>query len=147
MRGNGSGVPVQPWGFSYAGRRFEAQLRATDPMGRGRVKLQVEACPSGAPFGDAACLTDTAADWTDLTTATSGVTLTEIVTGLDPGTLYRWRARVLYAHQTVTASGINPPLHPAHGPWRRLMGQAVEADLRTLAWWEIFLPLVSKSFP
>jgi hypothetical protein len=147
MRGDGSGVPVQPWGLSYAGGGFEVQMRATDPMGRGRVKLQVEACSPGTPFGDAACLVDTAAAWTDVTTATSGVTLTETITGLDRDTLYRWRARVLYAHQTVTEVGITPPPNPAHGPWRRLNGQAVEADLRTLSSWEIFLPLVLRSFP
>jgi hypothetical protein len=147
MRGDGSGVPVQPWGLSHAGGGFEVQMRATDPMGRGRVKLQVEACPPGTPYGDAACLVDTAAAWTDVTTATSGVTLTETVTGLNPDTLYRWRARVLYAPLHVTESGITPPPNPAHGPWRRLMGQAVEADLRTQLSWEIFLPLVFKSFP
>jgi uncharacterized repeat protein (TIGR01451 family) len=37
----------------------------------------------------------------------------------------------LYAPQTVTAAGITPPPHPAHGPWRRFLGQAMEADLRT----------------
>jgi uncharacterized repeat protein (TIGR01451 family) len=131
LRGDGSGMPVQPWGLSYAGGGFEVQMRATDPTGRGRVKLQVEACPPGTPFGDAACAIYTSTSWTDVTTATSGVTVTEIITGLDADTLYRWRARVLYAHQTVTAPGITAPPNPAHGPWRRLNGQAVEADVRT----------------
>jgi hypothetical protein len=60
------------------------------------------------------------------------VELTESVTGLTLGTLYRWRARVLYAPFSVTENGITAPPNPAHGPWRRLQGQAVEADIRAL---------------
>jgi hypothetical protein len=46
--------------------------------------------------------------------------------------LYRWRARVLYAHFSVAQTGITPPPSPAHGPWRRLgaQAQAQEADIR-----------------
>jgi len=53
------------------------------------------------------------------------------VTDLDPDMLYRWRARVRYAPQTVTPSGIGHPRQAASGPWRRLQGMAQEADLRT----------------
>ena len=60
------------------------------------------------------------------------MTLTETVPGLH-GDLHRWRARVLYAPYSVTQSGITAPPKPAHGPWRRLSGQAVEADVRVLA--------------
>jgi hypothetical protein len=147
LRGDTSGTPVQAWGLSYAPGRFQVQLRATDPRGRGRVKLQVEGCPPGTAFGDPACIAHTATAWTDVTTATSGVTLTETITDLAGDTLHRWRARVLYAHQTVTAPGITPPPNAAHGPWRRLNAQAVEADLRTSPYYSIFLPLVLKSFP
>jgi uncharacterized repeat protein (TIGR01451 family) len=130
-RGDGSGTPVQPWGLAYSGDGFEVRVTATDPMGRGRVKLQVEACPPGEPFAAPACLIYVAPVWTDVTTAPSGVTLTEMIGGLEPDTLYRWRARVLYAPQHVTEAGVTPPPNPAHGPWRRLQAQALEADLRT----------------
>jgi len=53
------------------------------------------------------------------------------VSGLVASTLYRWRARVLYAPFSVVQPGITPPPNPAHGPWRRFQGQAFEADLRT----------------
>ncbi len=43
-----------------------------------------------------------------------------------------WRARVLHARSSVTQTGITPPPNPAHGPWRRVSGQAVEADIRLL---------------
>lgn len=62
-RGDGSGVPVQPWGLSYNASGFTARAWATDPMGRGRVRLQVQACPSGEPFTSTACLTYTTARW------------------------------------------------------------------------------------
>jgi hypothetical protein len=58
------------------------------------------------------------------------VTLTQTLAGLAEGTLYRWRARVLYAPYSVTQSGITAPPNPAHGPWRRLFGQALEGDVR-----------------
>jgi hypothetical protein len=59
------------------------------------------------------------------------VTLGQLVDGLDPEILYRWRARVLYAPYSVTQPGITAPANPAHGPWRRAAAQADEADIRT----------------
>ena len=49
-------VLVQPWGRSVG---LQVRMTATDPMGRGRIGLEVEACPPGAPFGDARCRTHT----------------------------------------------------------------------------------------
>jgi hypothetical protein len=145
-RGDGSGTPVQPWGSSYSLNSFEVSMHATNPMGRNRVKLQVQACPSGIPFGDPACINHTSTTWTDVTTASTGITLTEVITGLTPGTLYRWRARVLYAPLYVTAPSITPPPNPAHGPWRRFQAQAMEADLRT-GFYYTFLPWMSRNWP
>jgi hypothetical protein len=39
---------------------------------------------------------------------------------------------VLHAPFSVTEPGIDAPPNPAHGPWRRVSGQAVEADIRTV---------------
>jgi len=130
-RGDGSGIPVPPWGLSHGADGFQVSMQATDSLGCGQAKLQVEACPPGAAFGDVACLDHVSNNWTDVTTATTSVTLTETISGLTLNTLYRWRARVLYAHQTVTATNITPPPNPPHGPWRRFLGQSIEADLRT----------------
>jgi hypothetical protein len=117
---------------------------ATDPMGRGRVKLQVEACPPGVAFGTGACLGHVSSNWRDVTASAEGVEYVETVSGLRGDTLYRWRARVLYAPFSVDQPGITPPPSPAHGPWRRVHGQAFEADLRTLAEWDAYLPLVLR---
>ncbi len=130
MRGGGSSVPVQAWGRSDPNDGFDVRLNATSPAGRQQVKLQVEACPSGVPFGNGACVTQTSPTWTDVTTTSVGIPLTRALSGLSTGALYRWRARVLYAPFRVTAAGITPPPNPAHGPWRRLNAQAVEADVR-----------------
>jgi hypothetical protein len=127
-RADSSGVPVQPWGRA-GGQGFEVALSATHPQGRGRVKLEVEACPFAAPFGDALCTTQIGASWTDVTATAGGVELVELVGGLDANTRHRWRARVLHAPFRVTESGITPPPNPAHGPWRRVHAQAVEADI------------------
>ncbi len=55
-----------------------------------------------------------------------------MVAGLTTDTLYHWRARVLHARSSVTQTGITAPPNPAHGPWRRVSGQTVEADIRML---------------
>jgi hypothetical protein len=127
-RGDASTVPVQPWGRSHASG-FEVAVRATHPEGRGRVKLELEACPFAAPFGDPSCTVQLGASWTDVTATAGGVELVELVSGLDQNTRHRWRARVLHAPFRVTEAGITPPPNPAHGPWRRVQAQAVEADI------------------
>ena len=119
LRGDGSDVPVQPWGLSYDPDGFLVRMNATDPMGRGVVKLQVEACPAGVSLGDASCVDHVTPSWTDVTINPSGIVFTETLSGLSGDTVYRWRARVLY-----------DSLFYPYGPWRRLFGQGMEADLR-----------------
>jgi hypothetical protein len=131
-RGDGSGMPVQPWGGSNAANTFEVSMVATHPEGRGRAKLEVESCAAGLAFGDVGCAIHTGASWADVTATPSGVTLTETIGGLTEGELYRWRARVLYAPISVAEAGIVPPPSPAHGPWRRVGAQAQEADIRVV---------------
>ncbi|MGD9315889.1 MAG: FG-GAP-like repeat-containing protein [Anaerolineae bacterium] len=144
-RSDGSRVWVQPWGLSHRPDSFEVLWRGTDPMGRGRIAFQVQACPPGVPFGHATC-TDVVDDtWRDVGTTNVGIPLREILSGLEADTLYRWRVRVLHAPFSVTEPHIIPPPNPAHGPWRRLQGQAVEADIRVAeAHFEIYLPLVVR---
>jgi hypothetical protein len=148
LRGDYSWVPVQPWGLSH-NNGFELWMWALDPMGRGRVKVEVEACPPGAAFGDAACTVAFSPGWADAwSTVGQPRRISVNVTGLDASTLVRWRARVLRAPYTVDQGGITPPPNPAHGPWRRYLGQWVEADLRTTEGaaleWQVFLPIVVK---
>jgi uncharacterized repeat protein (TIGR01451 family) len=78
----------------------------------------VQACPPGVPFGDAACLTRTSESWIEVSSG-GEVDLSHVLGGLGELELYRWRARALY----------DSPFY-SHGPWRRLMGQALEADVR-----------------
>ena len=117
-------------------------MGATHPLGRGRVKLEVETCAAGLAFGDVACTRQTGASWIDVTATSGGVELAETIGGLAEGTLYRWRARVLHAAYSVTQNGTNAPPIPEHGPWRRVSGQAVEADIRVLPEPGVLLSLV-----
>jgi hypothetical protein len=128
-RGDTSDVPVAPWGGSWDTDGFTVEMTATHPAGRGRVKLEIEACPPDVAFGHASCVTHVGAAWTDFTPADAadGVRLSETIGGLATGTLYRWRARVLYAPYTGT-----PAVVPPHGPWRRANAQAAAADIRVL---------------
>ena len=127
LRGNGDATNVEPWGSSIDSDDFQVRMSATHPLGRGKVKLQIQATPDGENWGGPNNVTVASASWTDVTATAAGVTLTESVAGLAPSTLYRWRARVLYA----PFSFVTPPTAPGHGPWRRLGGQALEADIRT----------------
>jgi cysteine-rich repeat protein len=124
-RGDGSGLPVQPWGGSSA-TGFLVAVTASHPEGSGRVRLEVESCPPSAPFGDPACPRTLGGSFVAVGGTTPEVALVATVADLDSETLYRWRARVLHAPATGPL-----PASPAHGPWRRVGAQAVEADLRT----------------
>jgi hypothetical protein len=132
LQGDGSSAPVEPWGGSYALERFKVEMVATHPMGRGRVKVEAEICPSGVAFSNPSCQSHFTPTWVDVTATSGGVILSETISGLALGTLYRWRARVLYAPFGVTELGITPPPNPPHGPWRRVSAQAREADLRVV---------------
>ncbi|MEM7413107.1 MAG: integrin alpha [Myxococcota bacterium] len=127
----GGGDEIPPWGLSNL-NGFDVTLPATHPAGRGLVKLEVEWCPPGAPFGNVVCGSQVSTNWTDVTATATGVTLTETLLGLSADTLYRWRARVLHAPFSGDAPGITQKANPPHGPWRRPQAQAREADLRVL---------------
>ena len=128
LRGDGSGIAVAPWGSSGSPEGFRVELVASHPQGPGRVRAQVEACPPGAPFGDADCTAAFGAELADLDPSATEAVLSVDVEGLTPETLYHWRARV----QQLPPRGAEP-VAPAHGPWRRLQAEAGVADLRTAA--------------
>ena len=130
LRGDGTSL-VQPWGLSQQAGGFVGALEATSPRGRERARLQLEACPSGAPFGSVPCNLYTATTWTDLGTNPLGSTLVLPATGLSVDRVYHWQVRVQYADFRVTAPGIVAPPNPAAGPWRRLQANADVADIRT----------------
>ncbi len=110
---------MQPWGPAYTSDSFGVSLQAVNPLGRGRARLQVQACPPGTPFGHPDdCLDQKSDKWIEISSG-GDVQLNTIVDGLEEGELYRWRARALY----------DAPLY-SHSPWRRLMGQALEGDVR-----------------
>ena len=121
-------LSFQPPDDSLCIVRFDLEQWVSE--GRGRVKLEIESCPPAVPFEDPSCLSVVSSSWSDTAVTPGGVTLKELVPIPAGQTLSRWRARVLYAPFTVTEAGITPPANPSHGPWRRLFGQHVEADIR-----------------
>jgi len=126
-RGDGSGVAVLPWGGSLSGTGFGAELRASHPAGRGRVKAEFQICPPAVSFGNASCTTRLSPTWVTVNGTTPEVLLSETVSGLTNNTLYRWRARVLHAPATGPI-----PAKPEHSPWRHDQAQSVEADIRVV---------------
>ena len=129
VRGGGQAALVPPEGRAHDSDDFQVRLTSVSPYGRVRIKVEVEACPPGAAWGSAGCTRSASPSWTDLNTA-SGVAITATVPGLVSRTLYRWRARTLYAPYFVTQSGIVAPAHPRSGPWRRWQGQTNSGDVR-----------------
>ncbi len=127
QRGDWSGRPVQAWGGSYSPTGFAVELTASHPAGTGRVKAEIQACPSGVAFGAVGCTTVMTPIWVVVNGAAPEVVIADHFAGLTTGTLYRWRARILHAPRTGPV-----PLAPAHGPWRRFQAQAVEADVRVV---------------
>jgi hypothetical protein len=125
FRANGSS-PVQPWGLSQQADGFVVALNATSPRGRERARLQLEACPSAAPFGSMLCNRFTSSSWTELGADPLGSTLTLAATGLAVDRAYHWRTRVQFADLTGVA-----PANPGASPWRRLQANADVADIRT----------------
>ena len=57
-RGDGSGVLVQPSGWSRAADALTIEMVATHPEGRGKVKAEFELCPHGVAFGAVSCVGD-----------------------------------------------------------------------------------------
>jgi len=145
MRGDGDPTPVQPWGLTHSGDAFTVAMTATSPRGRELVKLHVEACPPGEPFGDVDCRHAVSEDWTAIPLGENGVVLTEAISGLTEGELYRWRAHVLYVPLHADEPGITTPPVPRHGPWRTLFAQRPAADIRVGVPQQITLELVSSS--
>jgi len=106
------------------------------PLGRQEVRLEWQAAPLGTPI-TAATVISGVSGWTDV--RTTGVEITQTVTGLQPGAPYHWRARLLY--RPGNALGL-PAGRWVHIPW----GSWNETDLRAATtatgYHHIFLPLV-----
>jgi hypothetical protein len=110
-------APIWLLGASDSETSFRLKVRGQSPAGRGMVSLQSEVKPASVPF-----------DGTGLETGASqvalpgaGAVLNEVVQGLEPNSLYRWRLRI------VTDS----PFFP-RSPWLWIpYNGATEADVRT----------------
>ena len=125
MRGDGSGIPVAPWGGSYP---FEVRMLGTHPAGRGRIRLEVQFCEAFDSFVEDCYVPTASPTWTETPAGGQPALLSLIPPVYYPsGVLYHWRARIAYAPSTITA-----PAFPSHGPWRRVATQAVGADIRLI---------------
>jgi hypothetical protein len=115
-------APIATLGASDSETAFALTARGRTPAGRGRVRIEYEIKRYDIPFDGTGTVLGS---WVD-TGPPSGapgsfVRLTELVTGLSPGTLYHWRLRFLTGN----------PLFP-RSPWLTLPDNgAGEADLRT----------------
>lgn len=94
-----STTPIVPGNKTVSASGFDASLlQSRGPMGRSRVKIQVEAKPLGTPFDGSNLLTSA---WVDSQLA--GATLKQTVGPTVAGATPHWRARLIY--------------DPSRGPW------------------------------
>jgi len=115
-------APIAPLGRSDSETSFRLKALGRTPAGRGRVRLQWEVKPFGTPLDGTGLVTGPAFDSGAPTGAGSTVALSELASGLDPGTLHRWRVRIL----------TDSPFFP-RSPWLRQAGGAVpQGDVRTV---------------
>lgn len=125
-----TGTSAQP--IYLNGRTAQPLTVAMDAYatyGRMRAKLQLETCPQSRPFGHTSCRLVASPTWTDIPAVGTGVLLSATASALSPGT-QQWRARVVYAPRSVTATGITAPINPTLAtPWRRQLGRADQQDV------------------
>ena len=113
-------VPIALLGRSDAENSFRLEVVGRTPLGRGRVRMQVEVKPLGVPFDGQGILQGPFFD-TGTPGGGSTVALSLNPGSLNPGTLYHWRVRI------ATSSP-----HFPRSPWLTLPYNAAnEADLRT----------------
>jgi len=114
-------APVDVLGLSDSQTGVRLKALGRTPLGRGKVRLEIEVKPYGVAF-DGTGITQSAF----LNTGTPGmggsaVALSQLRNNLQPGTLYHWRARI----------ATNSPHFP-HSPWLvQPYNGATEADFRT----------------
>jgi hypothetical protein len=109
-------VPIVLLGRSDAPDGFLVEVDGSGPGGRSLVRLELEVKPAGIPFDGSGTMITPPAD-----TGVAGVTLSQLVSGLEEDAPYRWRARILG----------DSPLFP-RSRWMSVAGNGLtEYDLRT----------------
>ncbi len=111
-------TPIVPSLLTYSENSFGILAGLFSNYGRVLAKAEIEVKPLGIPFDGTNLITT---DWIDL--GTSGYTLSNLISGLDNNTLYKWRLRVKY-HPKYGS--------PIHSRWFYISGNAPnEVDFRT----------------
>jgi hypothetical protein len=117
----GPSAPIAHLGLSDSCTAFRLSLIGRSPAGRGDARLHWQVAPLGTPFTATGVISGTSG-WTDV--LTTGVEITQTVSGLTPDTVYHWRVRLLY--RPGNALGL-PAGRWIHIPWNGWN----ETDLRT----------------
>jgi len=102
-------------------------------LGRDDVRLQWQVAPLGTPITATGVISG-AGGWTDV--LTTGVIISQEVTGLAPGTPYHWRVRLLYSPGNALGQPAGRWVHIPWAGWN-------ETDLRT-AVYHVYLPLIVR---
>ena len=121
LRSDGS-APIALLGMSDSRTAFQLHLIGRMPLGREDVRLEWQVAPLGVPFAEPGA-TGGVSDWTDV--LTTGVDISQDVSGLTPGTPYHWRVRLLYRPGNALGQPAGRWLSIPWSGWN-------ETDLRTL---------------
>lgn len=124
IRSDGT-APIALLGKADSETSFRIKVLGRTPLGRGCVSLQWEVKPLGTPFDGLTGLGYSSWYWTGDPIPNQGSTVAfdELVSGLNSGTSYHWRARLRYSS--------HPPF-VSTSPWFSMQGNGPEeADLYT----------------
>jgi hypothetical protein len=152
LRSDGS-APVAPLGLSSSATQVRLQVDARSPLGREPVALEWQLAPLGAPFTATSAISGTSPAWHDV--VTTGLALSQTVSGLTGDTVYRWRARILYRPGNRLGQsggrwlylGWNGP-HEADFRTPALLAHPSHTQRSTATWRpDAFLPVLLRRLP
>jgi hypothetical protein len=139
------GSPLAHLGISDSESEVRLSLLARSPLGRDLVRLQWQIAPLGSPFSDASVINGSTSNWTD--TGINGALTSQTITGLEPGTEYHWRVRLIYHPGSRLGMPASRWIHVPWDGWQ-------EQDFRTSGEHQepppppegplTFLPIVSR---
>ena len=120
LRSDGSAL-ITYLGMSDARTAFQLSLIGRMPLGREEVRLQWQVAPLGMPITTTGVISGVSS-WTDV--LTTGVEISQTVTGLTLGMPYHWRVRLLYRPGNALGQPAGRWIHIPWSGWN-------ETDLRT----------------
>jgi hypothetical protein len=133
------GSPLARLGISDSEMAVRLGLMGRSPLGRAKVRLEWQVARLGLPFTHLSVISGRTADWSD--TGVEGATIAHTVSGLNPGTRYHWRLRLIYEPGSVLGQ---PASRWVHVPWDGWQQQDFRTGGELQQPFELYLPFTIR---